>query len=273
MDKKRNSKEQIHYEGVYPNKRKNGDTYYRASLTFKGKHISLGSYPSAIEAHAAYMEGKHILTDANCTPNNYPSQCLLSYDKWICLINYRDNGIYFGTPIYIGRKMFFYYLSPNRILKFDMDDLFYYSSHKIMQRGGHYFVADYGLQVSIVSRYRIKPYAKIGRDYEFINGDDTDFRRENIRILNLYHGLTGETKNGKTVYAVRIHINGNYLVGRYDTEIEAAIAYNKAADLLRKKGLNKTFPVNYIEGLSARDYAEIYSTLTISPKLLQFKFR
>ena len=34
-----------------------------------------------------------------------------------------------------------YYLSPSHVLKFDPDDLFYYSSHKIMRRGNHYFVA------------------------------------------------------------------------------------------------------------------------------------
>lgn len=260
-----------HYEGVYPAVKKNGKPYYRSSLTWKGKHISLGSYPSAEDAHAAYMEGKHVLKDSSCTPDNYPGSCLLSYEKWICLINYRDNHIYFGTPIYVGHKLFFYYLSPTKVLKFDLDDLFYYSSHKIMQRGNHYFVADYGLQVSILSRYKIKPYAREGIDYKFINGDNKDFRRENIKIFNIYHGVTKETKKGQLFFTVRIHVNGNFIVGRYATETEAAIAYNKAADILHKNGLNKAFPVNYIEGLSASRYAELYTGLKISPKITNWK--
>ena len=50
---------------------------------------------------------------------------------------------------------FSYYLSENEELKFDIDDLFYYSNHKIMRRGGHLFVSDYGMQISILSRYEI----------------------------------------------------------------------------------------------------------------------
>ena len=264
-------KKESHFEGVYQAFRKNGEPYYRASLTWKGKHISLGSFSSAIEAHAAYIEGKHIVKDTSCTPDNYPDSCLISYEKWISLINFRDNNIYLGNPIYVGRKLFYYYLSPVKVLKFDLDDLFYFSSHKIMRRGNHYFVADYGLQVSIITRYNIKPYAREGVDYQFINGDNTDFRRENIRILNVYHGVTKEQKKGQIYYTVRIHIKGNYIVGRYPNETEAAIAYNKAADILHKKGLNKAFQVNYIEGLSSARYAEIYSGLTISPKILHWK--
>lgn len=260
-----------HYEGVCPYTQKDGTVLYRASLTYMRKHISLGSYSTAEMAHHAYLEGKHVLSDVTCTPDNYPADFPLSFDKWIVLINFRDNNIYLGTPIYIGYKIFYYYLSPTRVLKFDMDDLFYYSSHKIMQRGNHYFVADYGLQVSIVSRYNIKPYAIIGKDYDFINGDHTDFRRENLRIHNIYHGVSRETKNGKSYYTVRIHIKGNYIVGRYEDETMAAIAYNKAADILKKKGLNKKFPLNYIEGLSARRYADLYSEISISAKISDWK--
>ncbi len=259
-----------HYEGVFPAVKKNGETYFRSSLTYRGKHISLGSFSTAVDAHAAYLEGRHVLADSSCAPEQYISTCLISFDKWVCLANYRDNGIYFGNPIYVSKKMFYYYLSPTKVLKFDPDDLFYYSSHKIMCRGNHYFVADYGLQVSVLSRYGIKPYAREGIDFQFINGDTTDFRRENIRILNIYHGVTGEQKKGQYVYTVRIHINGNFIVGRYPDEIQAAIAYNKAADILKRNGLKKNFAQNYIEGLSPSRYAELYSSLHISPKIVNY---
>ena len=259
------------YAGVFPAVKKNGQVYFRASLTYRRKHISLGSFPSPLEAHLAYLEGSRLLSETEISLLSYHSDSPLSFEKWVCLINFRDNGIYFGTPIYMGQKLFYYYISPRHILKFDLDDLFYYSSHKIMRRGNHYFVADYGMQVNIASRYGIKNYAICGVDYRFINGDNTDFRRENIEILNIYHGVRRIQKKGKTLYTARIHVKGNYIVGTYFTELEAAIAYNKAIDLLREKGVQKKYTPNYVDGISASKYAEIYSSLEISPKLLNFR--
>lgn len=258
-----------HMAGVFPAVKKSGEPYFRASLTYRRKHISLGSFPTPDMAHAAYREGSAILSDGALTLNSYTVSSPLSFEKWVILINFRDNGLYFGNPIYVGSRMFYYYLSPTHSLKFDPDDLFYYSSHKIMHRGGHYFVADYGMQVSIVSRYGIKPYAREGIDFRFINGDSTDFRRENLEILNIYHGVTREQKKGQYVYTVRIHVKGNYLVGRYADQTEAAIAYNKAIDVLKKNGFLKNFTPNYIEGLPPRRYVEIYTAIQISPRLYQ----
>ena len=132
-------------------------------------------------------------------------------------------------------------------------------------------MADYGLQVSIFSRFGLKPYALPGRDFLFLNGDETDFRRENLHIVNLYHGVTLEQKNGQYLYTVRIHVKGNYIVGRYENEIHAAIAYNKAVDILHKKGIKKNYLQNFIENLSPSRYAEIYSNLPISSKLLSLE--
>ena len=258
----------VKYAGVFPAVKKNGEVYFRASLTYRRKHISLGSYSTARTAHDAYLEGSRVIDTAECTIASYPEDSPLSFEKWVCLINFRDNGLYFGTPIYVGKNFFRYYLSPSHVLKFDPDDLFYYSSHKIMCRGNHYFVADYGMQVSIATRYGIKPYAREGKDFRFINGDSTDFRRENLEILNIYHGVTLEQqKNGQYLYTVRIHVKGNYLVGRYSSELEAAIAYNKAIDILKKNGSPKKYTPNYIEGLSPRKYAEIYTSLHVSPNI------
>ncbi len=261
-----------HHTGVFLAKKQNGEIYYRASLTFRRKHISLGSYSSEDEAHQAYLYGTLLLNNSDMTILRYKKNAPLSFEKWVSLINFRDNNIYFSNPIYMGQKLFYYYLTPHHILKFDLDDLFYYSSHKIMQRGGHYFVSDYGMQVNIANRYGIKNYAVINQDYRFINGDNTDFRRENIVILNTYHGVKkSRQKNGQQIYTVRIHIVGNYIVGHYATEIEAAIAYNKAIDFLKKAGVTKNYTPNYIEGLSPKSYVEIYSQLALSPRLLAYK--
>lgn len=257
--------------GVFSAVKKNGDVYFRASLTYRRKHISLGSFDSVDAAHAAYLEGGRILGDPHCALSSYSERSPLSFEKWVCLINFRDNGLYISNPIYVSKKLFYYYLSPTCILKFDPDDLFYYSSHKIMHRGNHYFVADYGMQISVTSRHGIKAYAKEGRDFRFINGDNTDFRRENLEIYNIYHGVSRELIKGEWLYAVRIHIVGNTLIGRYPTETEAAIAYNKAIDLLQRNGVKKNYTPNYIEGLSPRRYAELYAELSVSPRISRYR--
>lgn len=260
-----------HMEGVYQTAKKNGEIYYRSSLTYRRKHISLGSYKDALLAHLAYRTASRLIAEGSkITLEDYRSTSVLSFEKWVVLLNFRDNGIYLGTPIYIRPRFFFYYLSPSHVLKFDTDDLFYYASHKIMCRGNHYFVADYGMQVNIASRYGIKNYAVPGVDFDFLNGDPTDFRRENLLIHNAYHGVRTITDRGRRRYSVRIHINGYYKVGVYDTITEAAIAYNKAADILQKNGLCRNFLRNYVEGISPAAYTDIYSALSISPKILNY---
>ncbi len=121
-----------------------------------------------------------------------------------------------------------------------------------------------------MSRYGIKNYAVPGRDYRFVNGDNMDFRYENIEIYNIYHGvIRKDTKKGVR-YTARIHINGNYTIGTYDSDIEAAIAYNKAIDILKKAGVNRNFSPNYLENLSPSAYADIYSKLHISSKITDY---
>lgn len=258
------------FPGVFTASKKDGTIYYRASITHQKKHISLGSYQTALLAYGAYLEGTSLLTDSSLCLENYSDHRVLPFAKWVCLINFRDNRIYFSTPIYMRKNYFEYYLSRDMILKFDIDDLFYYSSHKIMMRGRHFFVSDYGMQVNIMSRYGIKNYAVPGRDYRFVNGDNMDFRYENIEIYNIYHGvIRKDTKKGVR-YAARIHINGNYTIGTYDSDIEAAIAYNKAIDILKKAGVNKNFSPNYLENLSPSAYADIYSKLHISSKITNY---
>lgn len=253
--------------GVYKTVRKNGSVYYRASLTYRAKHISLGSYDDMETAHAAYISANHILSDLKTDIHDYDNSSPLIFEKWVSLINFRDNRIYFANPIYIRPSFFYYYFSPSDYFIFDRDDLFYYSSHKISRRGGHYFVADYGMQVNIMSRYGIKNYAIPNKDYRFINGNSNDFRYENIEIFNIYNGVSSFVKNGRKYYRAKIHIRGSYTIGVYDSEIKAAIAYNKAVDILKKAGVQKAYIPNYMENISPSAYADIYSSVKISPKI------
>ena len=205
--------------GVYSAQKKDGTVYYRANITYQTKHISLGSFSSEEDAHSAYLEACNLLENEAVTLFNIHSQIRhLSFDKAVCLLNFRDNHLYFHNPIYLRKGYFSYFLSDDMELKFDIDDLFYYAGHRIQKRQGHLFVSDYGMQYSILSRYGIKPYAVTGRDYLFFNGDTHDFRYSNILNINRYHGVFSYEKNGATHYKVFIHINGNYKIGSYASE-------------------------------------------------------
>ena len=256
--------------GVYSALKKDGTKYFRASFTYQTKHISLGSYATESDAHQAYLLAQKILFGDQYSLDNYSDHYILPFSYYVMLINLRDNKLYIKTPIYLKNKVFHYYFSPDDYYIFDADDLFFYSTHTISRRGGHLFVADYGMQVNILSRYGIKNHAVIGRDYEFLNNNPHDFRYENIRIINRFQGVNQKSYKGKVVYEATIHVNGNYLIGRYEDEITAAIAYNVAATQLIKKGILKEFPVNYIESIDSQTYKHIFQTVHISDKIRNF---
>lgn len=284
--------------GVYQAFKKDGSIYYRASITYRNKHISLGSYATEMIAHYAYIEATDILVngkfdiddyaigskdlysfknvsvnDKQFPKESYPSNRCLSFHKWVVLMNYRNNGIYFKNPIYLKNKYFEYYFDTNLVLKFDIDDLFYYSHHKIMKRGGHLFVSDYGMQVTILSRYGVKNFAVAGRDYRFVNGDNTDYRYTNIEIINKYYGVTKLIVKGKPIYVTKILINGDYIIGKYRSEAEAAIAYNKAAKILNNKGLKKDFQLNYVTEIDEIEYARLFNMVKISKKIREYTIK
>ena len=264
-------------QGVYQTNLKNGSISYRASLTSGGRHISLGSFAREDEAHAAYLEGQRLLaappSDPDCSIDALESLSAagpLSYAKIVMLLNLRDNGLYVATPIYIRERLFHYYLSATERLTFDREDLFYYAKHRIMRRGNHLFVADYGSQISILSRYGIRPFAVPGRDYRFINGDESDLRYANIEIINPYHGVLREGSFGTYRYRALLHLNGNFVIGVYDDPETAAIAYNKAVDAAKKAGISKNYPINYLESVPPRTYAEIYDGIRLSARLTSY---
>ena len=107
-------------------------------------------------------------------------------------------------------------------------------------------------------------------DYQFVNGDPSDYRHANILVINRFHGVARYMVKGITKYRATIHINGNYIVGTYSSEEKAAIAYNKAADLAKAAGIQKNFPENYIDTLSPKEYAEIYTKIKLSERYLSY---
>jgi hypothetical protein len=258
------------YQGLTKASKKNGEIYYRAGITYRNKHISLGSFNDITLGNKAYETANAILREGIYTLTDYDKSFGLDFEKWVILMNFRDNGIYIRNPIYLRKHFFLYYIDKDSFYIFDTDDLFYYGHHKIMIRGGHLFVSDYGMQVSILSRYGIKNYAVPGRDFRYINGNERDLRYSNIEVINPYHGVYYSKWKGHPCYIAKIHIEGDYVVGRYSTEKEAAIAYNKAADTLRRSGFLKNFPTNYVTDADEIEYAKLYHKLRISKNIRIF---
>lgn len=253
--------------GVYEAYKKDGTKYYRSSINYRNKHISLGSFSTENKAAKAYKEASLIIREGKYTIEEYSNKLTLDLDKFVSLINFRDTGIYFKNPIYMRTKYFEYFLSPREILKFDSEDIFFYGKHKIQTKGGYMFVCDYGSQYNILSRFGIKNFAVKDRDYIFANGDDRDFRYENVKVINNFLGVKKKSGKLQDMFEVYIHVKGNYLVGRYDREVSAAIAYNKAVDVLIANGSTKKYVKNYIENINPIEYAKLYNAIKISERI------
>lgn len=257
--------------GVYPAVKKDGTPYYRASLTYSSKHISLGSFDTAQAANAAYKAAAVILRGEGgrrITIDDY-EEGPLPFEKWIAMINLRDNGIYCRGPIYLRNRYFEYYLDKDTILRFDASELFYYTHHSIQRRGGHLFVADYGSQLNVYARYGIKSFAVCGKDYYFRNNDRYDFRSGNVVIVNPYFGVTKETVRARDTFTTRIHVRSDLIVGHYSELTDAAIAYNKAADILEAAGVRSNFNRNYLEDISEAEYKLRYARIKVSKRIVK----
>jgi hypothetical protein len=211
------------------------------------------------------------LSDPFSAPTLYqssPEYLSITFGKFVSLLNFHDNGLYLRVPIYLTRNFFAYYVDIDTTLVFDADDLFFYRDKIIQRRGCRLFVATFdGMQDGLLTRYGVRPFAVAGRDYRFANGNSYDLRLSNIEIINPYYGVRRGTKKGKTIYTAYIHVRGNIKLGDFPTAHEAAVAYNKAADILIRQGSTKQYRQNYIENLSAREYARIYSELHLPPGL------
>lgn len=256
--------------GVYITHKKNGQEYYRVSITYKNKHISLGSSDSYEFAHKRYLLAQRILRNSHYRIDDYnKTNQSLSYEKWVILHNFRDNGFYFKTPIYLHEKYFTYHLSQHIILTFDVDDLFFYGSHKIFKRGNYFFVNDFGMQFNILSRFGIRNHACEGKDYHFIDKNPYNLRYDNINIINPYHGVEKIHKNNQILYRAKIHVNGYIIIGYFHSIHKAAIAYNKAVDFMQRYvSEHKNYTKNYIDAIHEEEIEYLYTTIVLPKNLL-----
>lgn len=251
-------------KGVFLAKKTTGLTYYRASITFRNKHISLGSFSDEDSAHKSYLFASEILGNPSYKVDDYNESTFLSHSKWVTLINFRDNHYYFKTPIYMHRYYFSYYLDSSTELFFDVEDLFFYANHRIIRRQNYFFVNHYGSQVNILSRYHIKNYGVPGIDYIFKDGNPYNLRYHNVIVISSYHGVKPIIEMNKLHYKARILVKGNYVIGTYENEVTAAIAYNKAADYITQNtSVKKSYPHNFIESIDSQTYHRIYQSIAL----------
>ncbi len=249
---------------IYPVTIKN-ETKYRVYFLYKNQKINLGTYFSLATAKSALNEAKCITKAAAGVP--VFDNTTLDFKKVVCLCNLRDHHTYIKNPIYLFPTYFSYYLSKDIILLFDSKDLFYFSTYKIYRRNNYLYTQDSISQQNLLSRFGIQNHSVLGKDYYFKNQNPYDFRRENLVIINSYKGVSAKKQGDDTFYVTSIYTTNNIVVGHYKTEIEAAIAYNKAIDLLKKQGYDKQYISNDLAYLTRAEYQQIYDQLTISSRL------
>jgi len=257
-------------KGIYQSQKKDGSLYYRISITYRNKHISLGSTSDLDIATRRYQLAYEILRNNRYSLGDYPkTDASLAFEKWVILLNYRDNGLYFKTPIYLSKNHFTYYLSQSIELTFDVDDLFFYSNHKVFKRGNYLFVNDYGMQLNILSRYGIRNHASQGKDFHFIDKNPYNLRYDNIDIINPYIGVEKISQDKQTLYKSKIHLKGYVTIGLFKSPHKAAIAYNKAVDfLLRYVSPGKNYTKNYIDAISKEEAEFFYTSIKLPDYLI-----
>ena len=244
----------------------NGNTKYKVYFVYESNKIYLGIYPSMETAQKALEEAQMIMEAPKGPPDfNFFT---LSYQKIVSLCNFRDHRKYIKNPIYLYATYFHYYLSKECILVFDSKDLLYFSTYKIYKRGHYLYTQDSVSQQNILSRFHIPSYSVIGKDYYFKNGNPFDFRRENLISINHYKGVKQKVKQDQLVYVASIYIDTTLVIGYYASEIEAAIAYNKAIDLLRQQNSPHHYTYNTIPYLTDTEYQVLYEKISVSPRLL-----
>ncbi len=250
---------------IYTLNKKNG-TEYRLYYKYKNKRIYLGSYKTYEFADRAFLEAQQLIMTKVSVDSFSDLNLSLPFHKAVSLINFRDNGVYFKNPIYICGDYFKYYYSKEIVFLFDNKDLFFFSTNKIAVRGNYIYTQDGITQKNILHRFDIPSYSVCGKDYRFKNDNPYDFRKDNLEIINRYIGVTYAIKNGQPVYVAKIFVNRPVVVGHYHSEVEAAVAYNKAADLLSAKSKTE-YERNEIPYLTKAEYNALYESITVSSYL------
>ncbi|MBP3886594.1 MAG: hypothetical protein J6F30_02905 [Cellulosilyticum sp.] len=240
-------------------------TKYKTYFLYEEHKLYLGTYPTMECANQVIQEANELMTLPKGAPqfDGYS----LNYKKIVSLCNLRDNKGYIKNPIYLYPTYFNYYLSKDCILTFDLKDLLYFSTYKIYKRGNYLYTQDSISQQSILSRYGIPNHSVINKDYIFKNNNPYDFRYSNIEIINGYKGVNKKLKNNTEIYIAYIYIKTNLIIGHYSSEIEAAIAYNKAVDILSKHNDTKDYTYNTIPFITKSEYDTIYNRIVISPRI------
>ena len=100
--------------GAFKAQLKNGKYYYRSSVTYKNKHISLGSYDTEDQAHNAYRVAKEIIRNKSITIDAYRTDTALDFDKFVYkhLQKVENNPVVFGRQYCVDKDERVLYEDP-----------------------------------------------------------------------------------------------------------------------------------------------------------------
>ena len=86
-------------------------------------------------------------------------------------------------------------------------------------------------------------------------------------------GVHQESRRKNFVARINMGSGKTIVVGHYDTEEEAAIAYNKAVDVLKAAGSDRAYEKNYLDDVSPAKYIVLYNNIRIREGALLDSFR
>ena len=100
--------------GAFKAQLKNGKYYYRSSVTYRNKHISLGSYDTEDKAHNAYRVAKEIISNNSITIDAYRTDTALDFDKFVYrhLQKIENNPAVFGHQYCVDKEEKILYEDP-----------------------------------------------------------------------------------------------------------------------------------------------------------------
>lgn len=105
-------------KGVYLARKKDNSIYYCASITYRRKHISLGSFDTEDSANRAYEEADRLLRSETDTIDSYENTCALPFEKWVILLNFRDTDFILLPYLCAWANSSIIIYLPSYVLKF-----------------------------------------------------------------------------------------------------------------------------------------------------------